>query len=101
MSENLLNCRFIIVFLFIGAFCPFLLALGVVADGIIGEVTLQAAAEASPAVVINTLTQRRTYFLRALSTFPTFGRGWMSRVNGVRKLALAMAKQNPTDRKED
>ena len=79
----------------------FQMALGVVADGIIGEVTLQAAEEASPAVVINTLTQRRTYFLRALSNYPTFGRGWMSRVNGVRRLALAMAKPNPTTRKED
>ena len=39
---------------------------------------------------------RRMVFLKNLDTWGTFGRGWTSRVSGVRAAALAMSKAKPT-----
>lgn len=61
---------------------------GVAQDGQIGARTI--AAITSTAYTINKLCDRRMGFLRALKIFPTFGRGWTRRVDGVRKDALAM-----------
>jgi lysozyme family protein len=66
-------------------------ALGVKVDGLIGPLTLGAAARADAAAMINALCDRRVGFLKALSTFPVFGRGWTSRVASVRAAALAAA----------
>ena len=66
-------------------------ALGVDPDGIIGQITLRAAEEADPRVIINAICDRRMEFLRGLETFGTFGRGWTARVAGVRQMALALA----------
>ncbi|TIX12259.1 MAG: hypothetical protein E5V46_14755, partial [Mesorhizobium sp.] len=64
---------------------------GVVQDGRIGPATL-AAVRAKPAgVVIDTLCDARLAFLRRLPTWPTFGRGWSSRVVSVRIQAMMMA----------
>lgn len=63
--------------------------LGVEQDGQIGTRTL--AAIGSPAETINALCDRRISFLRNLKTFLTFGKGWTSRVKGVRAHALEMA----------
>lgn len=64
---------------------------GVVQDGRIGPATL-AAVRAKPAgVVIDKLCDARLAFLRRLPTWPTFGRGWESRVVGVRIQAMMMA----------
>ncbi|RUW72021.1 hypothetical protein EN858_17565 [Mesorhizobium sp. M4B.F.Ca.ET.215.01.1.1] len=65
---------------------------GVVQDGRIGPATL-AAVRAKPAgVVIDTLCDARLAFLRRLPTWQTFGRGWQSRVVGVRIQAMMMAE---------
>lgn len=64
-------------------------ALGVVVDGQVGPLTLAAARKADAARIINAICDRRLGFLRALNTFPTFGRGWTSRVASVRAAALA------------
>lgn len=64
--------------------------LGVAQDGKIGPVTIKAAQEADPKVIINALCDRRLAFLKELKTWPTFGKGWSSRVSGVRSTALAM-----------
>ena len=72
------------------------MALGVTADGIIGQITLRAAEEADPAVIIAGVCDRRMFFLRNLSTFATFGKGWTARVNGVRTLAKEMARNGAT-----
>lgn len=66
-------------------------ALGVTADGAIGEVTL-AAVQNHPdhLKLISDICDRRMAFLRALKTFATFGNGWTRRVNGVERDARAM-----------
>lgn len=65
--------------------------LGVPIDGIVGPVTLAAASKADAAGTIGELCDRRLGFLKLLSTFPVFGRGWTSRVRAVRTAALAAA----------
>ena len=65
--------------------------LGVVVDGIVGPLTLAAAQRADAARTINALCDRRLGFLRALSTFAIFGRGWTGRVAAIRAASLAAA----------
>jgi len=66
--------------------------LGVTADGVIGPKTLAAANAADPIKVINGICDERMRFLRGLSTWPVFGKGWTSRVSRVRSVSLKMAK---------
>lgn len=63
-------------------------ALGTVAvDGQIGQATLAAVAEhGRPAELVEKICDRRLAFLKALRTWPRFGRGWSTRVASVRKL---------------
>jgi lysozyme family protein len=70
--------------------------LGVAQDGVIGPATLKAAHAANVPFAIDQLCDDRMAFLRSLKTFSTFGRGWTSRVSGVRIEAQRMAKQ-PAD----
>lgn len=65
--------------------------LQVAVDGHVGPLTLAAAGKADPRKVINAVCDRRLTFLKTLSTFSTFGRGWTSRVASVRAAALAAA----------
>lgn len=67
-------------------------ALGVEADGVIGQATL-AAVEGINDVdfLIGKILERREQFLRALKTFKTFGKGWMNRVKQVLKIGQAWA----------
>jgi len=65
---------------------------GAVQDGRIGPATLAAVAARPPAAVINGLQDSRLAFLKRLKTWPTFGRGWESRVASVRAQALAMVR---------
>lgn len=60
-------------------------------DGVIGPLTLAAAARRDAADVINALCDERLRFLRGLRTWPVFGKGWTRRVAEVRKAALALA----------
>jgi len=71
------------------------MVLGVTVDSNIGQVTLKAAADAVPKSVIVDLCDKRLTFLRNLDTWATFGKGWKSRVDGVRKKALEMASGTP------
>lgn len=59
-------------------------------DGIIGPQTLPALARAKPEHVIEVLCAERLKFLKGLSTWPTFGKGWGRRVADVKTHALAM-----------
>ncbi len=52
---------------------------GVKDDGVIGPNTLKAVNSADAKVVIKQLTEAREDFYRRLSTFDTFGNGWLSR----------------------
>jgi lysozyme family protein len=70
--------------------------LGVKVDGIPGNVTLAAAAAADPIKLVNDLLDLRIKFLKGLSTWDTFGRGWSVRVSRVRAQAIEMARSAPT-----
>lgn len=70
-------------------------ALGVTADGKIGPATLAAARNADADETIRSACAIRLHFLRGLSTWPTFGRGWQRRVTEVEAAALRMAAQRP------
>jgi lysozyme family protein len=64
-------------------------ALGVEMDGTIGPLTLAAAAKREPRALISDLCARRLAFLRSLSTYSVFGRGWERRVSEIEAAALA------------
>ncbi|MFG1301701.1 glycosyl hydrolase 108 family protein [Xanthobacter sp. V3C-3] len=73
-------------------------ALGLEADGAVGEVTLAAAratAEAAPGRLVDDICDRRLAMLKALSTWPVFGRGWGRRVADVRRAGKAWATGGP------
>ena len=70
--------------------------LGVVADGWIGPLTLEAIGSRNAAALVNALCDRRMDFLTRLSTFASFGKGWSARVAAIRKSALAAAGNVPS-----
>lgn len=65
-------------------------------DGRVGPDTLAKTRNMMRATVINSLCDKRMAFLKRLKTWPTFGKGWTSRVSGVRSEALKMAAQPDT-----
>jgi lysozyme family protein len=68
-------------------------ALGVKADGVVGPATIAAAQNfGDHDLLIERIIERRFAFLKALKTWPTFGRGWTSRLNGVKAIGMAWAK---------
>lgn len=73
--------------------------LGVVVDGLVGPLTIRAAARDNGSRVVNALCDRRLGFLQGLSTFSTFGRGWTSRVASIRAAALAVTSENSSSQK--
>lgn len=69
---------------------------GVEPDGINGPMTLKAV-EARKAVIgthalITFFQAERRVYYKSLTHFPTFGKGWLRRVDAVEKTAQAMAK---------
>jgi len=66
-------------------------AVGAKVDGKIGPSTLAATKKLMRATVINDLCDKRMTFLKGLKTWPTFGKGWTSRVSAVRADALKMS----------
>lgn len=66
-------------------------AVGVAEDGKIGPKTVTAARGVDAALAVTAATDARLAFLRGLGTWGTFGKGWASRVQSVRSLALEMA----------
>lgn len=55
-------------------------ALGINADGIVGNQTINAAKSANPDALLNKFYSFRILFYTSLSSFSTFGKGWMNRV---------------------
>lgn len=79
-----------------GRAIPFLQrVVGVTADGHLGPLTLAAVDRKGAAAVITDLCDARLAWLKRLDTWATFGKGWSSRVNGVKKLGLIMAREAP------
>lgn len=70
-------------------------ALGVSVDGIIGPETLGAARAADPQAVAAEFTARRSVYYASLSTFRTFGLGWMRRTAAALSTATVMATSTP------
>lgn len=70
-------------------------ALNVEADGHIGSITLAAVREQDAAELIDEICDIRMAFLKSLRTWGRFGKGWTSRVDGVRKVGKAWAKKEP------
>ncbi|GHA15035.1 hypothetical protein GCM10007989_07230 [Devosia pacifica] len=69
--------------------------LGVTQDGVIGPVTVAASRRKDAETIVTRLCDKRMDFLRGLSTFSTFGRGWTRRVSEVEALALDMIAESP------
>lgn len=63
-------------------------AVGVSADGIIGNQTLNAVRSKNPADTLITFYGFRIAFYTSLSSFATFGKGWMNRVSSNLKIGL-------------
>jgi len=62
-------------------------------DGVIGMGTLTAVNEiANHDAIIDRMLDRRLNFLQALKTWPTFRKGWESRIAAVRKLGKMWAR---------
>lgn len=66
-------------------------AAGVAEDGIIGPATMAAVKARKGLDMVNAVAGYREAFYRGLATFPTFGRGWMRRLNEVTAKAREMA----------
>jgi len=65
-------------------------AVGVTADGVIGQGTLQAVQKANTRSLLENFAAEKTAFYKSLSTFPTFGKGWLNRVAEVKTISESM-----------
>ena len=65
-------------------------ALRIQTDGVIGPVTLRAAKDADAKQLIDDFSLNKENFYRRLPTFATFGKGWLNRVEGGKKIAKGM-----------
>ena len=59
-------------------------AIGVPEDGAIGPVTLQNIDVMEKSELITRFSDAKKEFYESLPTFPTFGKGWLARINTVR-----------------
>ena len=60
-------------------------AVGVTADGVIGNQTLQAVQKANIRSLLENYYAERTAYYQSLPTFGEYGNGWINRVNDVKK----------------
>ena len=66
-------------------------AVGSRADGMIGPKTLDAVARCNDVATIGKMYEEREAFYRALTTFPTFGRGWLRRNDETMNQSISLA----------
>lgn len=59
-------------------------------DGQIGKMTLDAVSKFPPDVTIFRFSDEKVKFYESLPTFPTFGKGWLARVERAKSQALSM-----------
>ena len=69
-------------------------AVGVEDDGVVGPMTIEAALIADDHVTIDRMCDDRMAFLRGLSTWDLYGKGWTKRVEDVRKTAHGMVVED-------
>jgi lysozyme family protein len=65
-------------------------AVGVTPDGGFGPMTMAAVQAVDPVELIEQFSQAKEDFYRSLTTFATFGKGWLNRVADVKVKASAM-----------
>ena len=65
-------------------------AVGVTPDGGFGPMTMAAVQAVDPNKLIERFSQAKENFYRSLTTFATFGKGWLNRVADVKVKASAM-----------
>lgn len=65
---------------------------GVKVDGLIGPTTLDAIEDHDPADLVQQLCAERLDYLQTLATWPTYGKGWGSRVSRIKTVGLQMVK---------
>lgn len=65
-------------------------ACNVASDGIIGPKTLAACQQRDPEELVEQICQERLQFLKQLSTWDTFGKGWSARVGRIEAAAKKM-----------
>lgn len=62
---------------------------------VVSDTVIAAANDADVTRTISAICAERMAFLKSLTTFPVFGRGWTRRVSAVEAAALAMARSEP------
>ena len=67
-------------------------SIGCVPDGIIGPRTMELIKQSNTANLIGSFSEARRNYYKSLATFPTFGKGWLARVDREESEALNMAK---------
>ena len=65
-------------------------AIGVTPDGGFGSITMAAVQAVDPVELIEKFSQAKENFYRSLTTFSTFGKGWLNRVADVKQHATSM-----------
>lgn len=70
---------------------------GVSPDGIVGAQTLAAIQKFSITKLIDLYCDARIKFLRGLPTFKTFGKGWLARVERVRKRSKSLVGNSTSE----
>jgi lysozyme family protein len=65
-------------------------AVGVTPDGGFGPMTMAAVQAVDPVELIERFSQAKEDFYRSLTTFATFGKGWLNRVADVKVKASSM-----------
>jgi lysozyme family protein len=65
-------------------------AVGVTPDGGFGPMTMAAVQGVDPNELIERFSQAKEDFYRSLTTFATFGKGWLNRVADVKVKASSM-----------
>ena len=65
-------------------------AVGVTPDGGFGPITMAAVQAVDPVELIERFSQAKEDFYRSLTTFATFGKGWLNRVADVKVKATSM-----------
>ena len=66
--------------------------IGVVPDGVMGPISFSALAQHNVEELIHKLASARLQFLKSLSIWRYFGKGWMKRNERIRKAALSWVK---------
>lgn len=69
-------------------------AVGAKVDGKVGPETISKAKSADPVETVRKICLSRITFLRTLSIFTTYGRGWLRRVNEVESVGVRWAAQD-------